>query len=227
MFDLKSFLLDNLGTFSPRAIPGFIFNIFLVALLSFLLGRIYVKYGNALSNRRAFSRNFLLLATTTMFMITVIKSSLALSLGLVGALSIVRFRSAIKEPEELAYLFLNIAIGLGVGAGFGFVTVIALVLIFFLIWLFNRYRKSDPGQDLYLTLSGKNAGASELQRIVDVLSAHCLAVKLKRADESPDTVEYAFLVEFKGVDDLEKSREKLREMNPGLTITFMDNSRDY
>ena len=53
----------------------------------------------------------------TVVVISIVKSSLALSLGLVGALSIVRFRSAIKEPEELAYLFLSIGIGLGLGAG--------------------------------------------------------------------------------------------------------------
>ena len=48
-----------------------------------------------------------------MLIITVVKTSLALSLGLVGALSIVRFRSAIKDPEELLYLFFSIAIGIG------------------------------------------------------------------------------------------------------------------
>jgi len=47
---------------------------------------------------------------TTMLVISIVKSSLALSLGLVGALSIVRFRSAIKEPEELVYIFLSMAI---------------------------------------------------------------------------------------------------------------------
>ena len=53
---------------------------------------------------------------TTYIVIMVVKNSLALSLGLVGALSIVRFRAAIKEPEELVYLFLIIAAGLGCGA---------------------------------------------------------------------------------------------------------------
>ena len=53
---------------------------------------------------------------TTLLVITVVKSSLALSLGLVGALSIVRFRTPIKEPEELAYIFLSIALGLCLGA---------------------------------------------------------------------------------------------------------------
>ena len=62
-------------------------------------------------------------------MITVIKFSLALSLGLVGALSIVRFRAAIKEPEELIYLFLIIGIGLAAGANQFLVAIIATVFI--------------------------------------------------------------------------------------------------
>ena len=54
-----------------------------------------------------------------MVVITIVKSSLALSLGLVGALSIVRFRTPIKETEELIMLFINLAIGLGLGASKG------------------------------------------------------------------------------------------------------------
>ena len=66
--------------------------------------------------QKEFSKNFVVLGVTTTIVIMIVKSSLALSLGLVGALSIVRFRAAIKEPEELVYLFLIIAIGLGCGA---------------------------------------------------------------------------------------------------------------
>ena len=68
----------------------------------------------------------------------VVKSSLALSLGLVGALSIVRFRTPIKEPEELVYLFLAIALGLGYAAGHTLMTtvIMALILIIYL-WLSN------------------------------------------------------------------------------------------
>ncbi len=70
-----------------------------------------------------------MLAVTTMIIITIVKSSLALSLGLVGALSIVRFRSAIKEPEELTYLFLTIAIGLGFGADQRLATIIGFAFL--------------------------------------------------------------------------------------------------
>ena len=91
----------------------FIINLSLTAVLALILSQIYIRFGRSLSNRRMFSRNFLLITMTTMLIITIVKSSLALSLGLVGALSIIRFRAAIKEPEELAYLFLAISIGLG------------------------------------------------------------------------------------------------------------------
>ncbi|MCI0696355.1 DUF4956 domain-containing protein [candidate division KSB1 bacterium] len=86
------------------------------AVLAYLLSLVYAQYGHALSNRKMFARNFVMITMTTMLIITIVKASLALSLGLVGALSIVRFRAAIKEPEELAYLFLAIGIGLGFGA---------------------------------------------------------------------------------------------------------------
>ena len=98
-------------------LAAFVVDLLLAALLSWVLARMYTRFGTSLSNRRNFARNFVLLTTTTMLIITIVKSSLALSLGLVGALSIVRFRAAIKEPEELMYLFLSIGIGLGLGAG--------------------------------------------------------------------------------------------------------------
>ena len=71
----------------------------------------------------------------------IVKSSLALSLGLVGALSIVRFRAAIKEPEELVYLFLIIAIGLGCGANQLIITVIGIIFSLIIIMIYSGYLK--------------------------------------------------------------------------------------
>ena len=101
----------------------------LTAVLAHILGLLYKQYGNSLSNRGSFGKNFVMLAVTIMLIITIVKSSLALSLGLVGALSIVRFRTAIKEPEELTFLFLNIAIGLGFGADQKLATIIGFIFI--------------------------------------------------------------------------------------------------
>ena len=87
-----------------EALPAFVLSLITAAILGLLLSQVYVRFGSSLSNRRLFAGNFLLLTVTTTLIISIVKTSLALSLGLVGALSIVRFRAAIKEPEELAFL---------------------------------------------------------------------------------------------------------------------------
>jgi len=69
------------------------------------------------------------LIVTTTLIISIVRTSVALSLGLVGALSIVRFRAAIKEPEELAFFSSPSRVGLGLGAGAALITVVALIII--------------------------------------------------------------------------------------------------
>src|SRR3989338_8294640 len=90
---LQDFLLNQPA---QADLTYLIISLFLAAILAWILGRLYVRYGTSLSNRKRFASNFILLTVTTTLIISVIKSSLALSLGLIGALSIVRFRAAIK-----------------------------------------------------------------------------------------------------------------------------------
>ena len=151
-------------------ILGFIFNLIIAGVLSYLLGLIYIKYGSSLSNRRSMARNFVLITTTTTLIIAIVKSSLALSLGLVGALSIVRFRAAIKEPEELNYLFLSIAIGLGFGADQRVITTIAFLIIGGIIILRNIYNKSDENANLIIFVSSEKEKGIEIEDVVGVLT---------------------------------------------------------
>ena len=130
--------LENLNSIQiSLPLNSTIFAIIVSAILGEWIAIIYRKYGISLSNRKVFSDIFWLLCVTTTIVIMVVKFSIALSLGLVGALSIVRFRAAIKEPEELVYLFLVIAIGLGNGAGQIKITVIGSIIAFIIITLFS------------------------------------------------------------------------------------------
>ena len=88
-----------------------IFNFGMCVLMSFIARLFYIKYSTSLTGKHHIGTVIPILATIVFLVILIVKSSLALSLGLVGALSIVRFRTPIKEPEELVYLFLSIAIG--------------------------------------------------------------------------------------------------------------------
>ena len=135
---LSNFFLNenvelNLSTFA--------FNLITVVILTYLIKIVYVKYSQSLSNKDYFSKNFVVLGIATCIVITIVKSSLALSLGLVGALSIVRFRAAIKEPEELVYLFLVITTGLGLGANQVKITVLGVLIAITVIIVFSFFSK--------------------------------------------------------------------------------------
>ena len=118
---------------------SFIISLFCAAILSILIQLFYVKFSSTLSDRINFSKNFVILGTTTCIIIVIVKNSLALSLGLVGALSIVRFRAAIKEPEELVYLFLVIAVGLGCGAGQIKVVIVGILFSLLIIFAYHLF----------------------------------------------------------------------------------------
>ena len=205
----------------------FLFNLVLAALFSFFLTKIYVHYGNSLSNRQAFAQNFIPMTMTTMVIITIVKSSLALSLGLVGALSIVRFRAAIKEPEELSYLFIAIALGLGFGASQTFITIFGFVFICAALWLKNRNREMADSQNLCLTIASAQAPKVELEQIVNILNDTCSAVNLKRFDESKDLLEASFLIEFDDFEQMNKTRTSLLALDENLNISFLDNKGIY
>ena len=127
----------------------FISNLIMTAVLCFLIRQFYIRYSESLSNKDYFSKNFVILGITTCIVITIVKSSLALSLGLVGALSIVRFRAAIKEPEELVYLFLVIATGLGAGANQIKITLIGVLVSLIIIYFFSKIKKDKISSDIF------------------------------------------------------------------------------
>jgi len=206
---------------------GFLVNLLLSAVLAFILSRFYVRFGDALSNRRSFAKNFMLITMTTMLIISIVKSSLALSLGLVGALSIVRFRAAIKEPEELSYLFLAIAIGLGFGADQGIITLIAFAFILGILLLKNYSGRKEKNQNLYLTVASDGGQKIDIEQIVSVLKEHCSSVNLKRFDESGRSLEASFLVEFDDFKNLTNSKNSLRKLDDSLKISFLDNKGIY
>jgi uncharacterized membrane protein YhiD involved in acid resistance len=215
---------EFLGTTSVQVpVVAFIVNLLLAALLSYVLARVYIRFGTSLSNRRLFGRNFMMLTMTTMLIISIVKSSLALSLGLVGALSIVRFRAAIKEPEELAYLFLTIGIGLGLGADQTRITVVAFVLIVLtLIIRGSLFQKRENSQNLHLTIYSHNPKKLELVEIVDTLKEQCSTVDLKRFDETKEALEASFLVEFSDVEQLHRTKEALQQLGDSVKVSFID-----
>ncbi|MGB9940868.1 DUF4956 domain-containing protein [Methanosarcina sp.] len=209
-------------------VAGFALNLLIVGVLAFTLGQVYIHYGSTISNRRQFAKNFIMIAMTTMLIISVVKSSLALSLGLVGALSIVRFRTAVKEPEELAFLFLNIAIGLGLGADQRAITVLGTFMVLSVIIIRKKFMYAPEfDQNLHLTISSHNPDKIQLSTIVSILNKHCSAVNLKRFDETGETLESTFLVSFDDFEHIESLKSELNSVSKSIKITFLDQQGIY
>ena len=201
----------------------FIANFFLTAILSIILSKIYLKYSTSLSNKTVFAKNFILLSTTTMLIITVVKASLALSLGLVGALSIIRFRTAVKEPEELTYLFLAIAIGLGFGANQTYVTITAFlltVIIIILTFYSNGFKISH--KSMFFTIQCENNKQLDIDSILKILMDNCSLVKLKRLDTSIDFFETIFIINLKDTESLKIIENQIMKLNIKSKISFLN-----
>ena len=209
------------------SIPEFISSLLLTAFLASILANIYTNHGSTLSNRRVFSRNFMIISLTTMLVITIVKSSLALSLGLVGALSIVRFRSAIKEPEELAYLFLAIGIGLGMGANQILVTVLAFAIISAIIVATHKlFHSKYDDKNINLTIHSSSKKIT-LDKIIEILAVHSTGVNLRRFDETPEALEVALMVTFNDLSQLTSGKEALEKIDDKLKFSFIENKAIY
>ena len=189
--------------------------------MSHILSLVYVKYSNSLSNKKIFSNNFYLITLTTTLIITVVKSSLALSLGLVGALSIVRFRAAIKEPEEIAYLFLCIAIGLGLGANYALITVIGFAIILALTIILNRYsRKSTDQEEMFCTISINKK--ISLEELLNILKKYSNYLFLRDFDITDKFSQVGVIINFKNSKEINSLSKELNRKYSGVNIKYLN-----
>lgn len=200
----------------------FLLNAAICILAASILAVLYVRFGSSLSNRQSFARNLVFISFTTMLIITVVKSSLALSLGLVGALSIIRFRTAIKEPEELSALFIAIAIGLGFGANQTLLTLTGISIIFILFMISgHRLRKAfDATSNLEIWCDAKQE--LPLSKLNEVLGSHCRHVSLRHVQESHSGYDASYLIQFSGAESLDALKQALFGETSNLRIHFQD-----
>lgn len=204
------------------SVNDFLLNSVLIIIMSWLLSLTYQRVAKTLSNRKDFGANFMLLAFTTMLIITIVKSSLALSLGLVGALSIVRFRAAIKEPEELAYLFFAIAMGLGLGANQVYIVATAFGVLMVILWSRFFLSGRDESQNLFVTLNADGNTDVKLKEVQAIMKSHFNKFQLKRYDENQNALEISFVADIKKSEKLEAFRTEVRTKYPELNISFLD-----
>ena len=208
---------------------NFFIALLLSLLLSFIVKLTYLKVGRALNDKDYFSDTFIPLAIITTLVITVVKFSLALSLGLVGALSIVRFRAAIKEPEELVYLFFVIAIGLANGANQFLLSIIStLIIVFFLIirntFMNKRNKDGNFGSDANIISINISKDAKNIDTIVDELRNNFKYLKLKSANFDKFQNNYVFWYEIEEDKKMALLKEIPKYCDENINISIYSKS---
>ena len=221
--NLENFILNSAPDISYS---NFIFAILVSAFLAFIVKLTYIKISRTLNDREYFSDTFIPLAIVTTLVITVIKFSLALSLGLVGALSIVRFRAAIKEPEELVYLFFIISIGLANGANQFLLSIIATIIILIFLYIRNIYKNKNSNSGNFISDSNilnviiLQNDKKNIDDIINKLKPNFKYLKLKSANIEKTTSNYIFWYESnsENFEDLLKNISKLSDESVNISI---------
>jgi hypothetical protein len=217
-------LADQLGlNLDQTSLPSLAAHLVLALALSHVLAWHYVRYAQVLSDRRKLGRVLVFVSVTTLLIISVLKTSLALSLGLVGALSIIRFRTPIKEPEELAYLFMAIAVGVGLGAEHALETV-AILVVAMVVMALRGEAGGKPGH--LRTILEVHAPDAEpepsLTSLMPAVAAHCQRLDLRRVDYADDGFHASLLIELASVERLQDLLDEVRRALPGALVSAVE-----
>lgn len=170
----------------------------LIALGSaFLAGMLIYLIYRASNNSALFVNSFgialVALTMITSLVIMTITSNILLSLGMVGALSIVRFRTAVKEAIDIVYMFWAIATGIAVGAGFYFIATVSVVVIGLLLFAMSKLTTSESAFVLAVTASS-NVPQKTLE---DIIKAEVRKYQFKAKTTHAGATEYTYELRLK------------------------------
>ena len=186
----KSSFLENVNSVSLLDMGIALALAFCLGLFIFL---VYKKTFNGVMYSSSFGVTLIALTMITTVVILAVTSNVVLSLGMVGALSIVRFRTAVKDPMDLAFLFWTISVGIICGAGLHEVALEASFLITIVMLGLHFIPNSKPAQ--LLLVNGRNSSLQkELEKIVRENTISC---KVKSRNVSQNSIDMIFEVKVK------------------------------
>lgn len=207
----RSSFLENVDTIPPL-------DMFLALSLSFALGLfvayVYKKSYSGVMYSASFGVTLIALSLITTLLILAVTSNIVLSLGMVGALSIVRFRTAIKEPSDIAFLFWSIAIGIVLAAGLIPLAVFGSALIGTVLLVFSSRQTFD--QPYILVIHCENAEIEE--EVKAYVQQYVKKLSLKSKSVVPGQIELNYEIRLK--EDDTNFVNQLAEV-PGVSNTIL------
>jgi uncharacterized membrane protein YhiD involved in acid resistance len=190
---IKKGFIDQFSGTAPLTLSRVLVTLVLTFAIGMFIFYVYRKTFNGVLYTMSFNISLIMISLVTALIIMPISSNITLSLGMVGALSIVRFRTAIKDPTDIVFMFWSIAVGIATGAGFFMAAIVGSLIIGLILLSFTFFKfKSSSSPFLLVVHYEHSAGAD----VYGKLPAHKLKSKMVTAEETELTVE----VRIKGSD---------------------------
>lgn len=198
----NEWVFNILGGADAYTVENIVFNLITTTVLALFIYFIYRKSFSGVIYSQSFNVTLVMVCIITATVMMTIGSNMALSLGLVGSLSIIRFRTAIKEPRDIAFLFWAIAIGLAAGTGEYLIAITGSLIIALLLLIFNRVIYND--YSYLLVLKGSEI---ESDSVINILKEYKIPHKfrLKTTRSTFQEVTYEITLKSISTDRLIKS----------------------
>jgi len=184
---------------SPITGSTIILNVFVALLCGLFIAWLYRKTYKGPGYSISFIFSIVLLAMITSLVIMVIGNNLARAFGLVGAMSIIRFRTAVKDTQDIVYIFFGLVVGMAAGVGYHKIAFIGTLFIGFILYLFSKSNMVVPQKKEYLLQFYFSANGDETPSYFPVLEKYCQRYKVINAKSvgEQDMMELSYHVKFK------------------------------
>jgi hypothetical protein len=202
----------------------FVVNLLIGGLLSLIIRELYKRFCSTLSNRENFANSLPLFTLATIVVIFVVQYSPALALGLVGALSVVRFRASIASPEEIVYLLLCVGLGVALGASHLLLAVATVAVATPFIILLPRLTRKDTYDNLTLTLSAETSRffADDSPSIINIIKSMTTGMTVQRLDYRSGRVFFKARIAVENRNQVLELLKTLRARAPRCQVSSLD-----
>lgn len=215
---IKDGFLNYYKNSTPDIIDIFL-SLLTVFIIWFLINYVYRLTFSGVLYSKSFSLSLIGLSTVTCLVIMTITSNIILSLGMVGALSIVRFRSAIKDPNDIVFMFWSIAVGIACGAGFFTLAISGSIIISVILIFVSKYRAFQTPY-LLIIQSADNC-VSDIEAI---LKNESVINSIKSVTVTNDSCESIFEIR---TDDKSKLLQKIKSIEAVNSVSIVSYQGEY
>lgn len=182
----KSSFLESVSSFS---LIDIVIGMLFATIIGLFIFMVYKKTFSGVMYSTGFAMTLVGLTLVTTLVIMAVTSNIVLSLGMVGALSIVRFRTAIKEPMEIVFLFWALAIGIVIGAGLIPLACVGSAIIGVILLLFANKKVHDNPYILVLSCQNEQSEQQAMQAVKEATARNAVKSKTVNASGIELTVE--------------------------------------